>query len=167
MLKPFHLDTETGTTEDQITTMLSMLEKSAKPILLLGDGATRTESDEQLRVFLEKTSLYAAYTFMGKGSIDHRYARSLHCVGLGMKDIAVEVFDETDLVMCVGYDMAEWPPTRWNTTGETKIIHINSTCAEVDQHHTPDIEMIGSIPIILEVINAGGKLCTAPVEKVL
>ena len=44
VLKPFHLDTEIGTTEDQITTMLSMLEKSAKPILLLGDGATRTEA---------------------------------------------------------------------------------------------------------------------------
>ena len=104
-LPGFKPDNQSGTTDTQIETMLAMVEESTKPLLLLGDGATRTEADPQLKEFLDKTKLYAAYTFMGKGAINNLYDRSLHCVGMGMKDIAVEAFDEADLVICVGYDM--------------------------------------------------------------
>ncbi len=153
VLKPFHLDTGVGTTDDQIEKMLDMLANSQKPLLLIGDGGTRTEADDQLKVFLEKTKLYATYTFMGKGAIDNLYERSLHCVGLGMKDIALEAFEQSDLVICIGYDMVEWPPSRWNIGTNKFIVHINSAAAEVDQCYVPDLEMIGSIPRILEQID--------------
>jgi len=154
VLKPESFDDAIGTTEKPLQHCLDLLANSKKPLLLIGDGATRTESDKQLAEFLDKTKLYAAYTFMGKGAINHLYDRSLHCVGLGMKDVALEAFDASDLVICVGYDMVEWPPSKWNPNGDKTIIHINSADAEVDASYMPKLEMVGSIPVILDQINA-------------
>lgn len=141
------------TSENQIHQFLKLLSHSTHPLLLLGDGATRTESDNVIRKFLKETELYAAYTFMGKGVISNLYERSLHCVGLGLKDIALEAFEQADLVICVGYSMVEWAPVHWNIGIKKTIIHIDSAPAEIDAHYLPAIEMIGSIPRIIQQIN--------------
>jgi acetolactate synthase-1/2/3 large subunit len=141
------------TSNKQIIHFLDLLRKSKKPLLLLGDGATRTESDKTVRAFLKHTHLYAAYTFMGKGVISNLYERSLHCVGLGLKDIALQAFEESDLVICVGYSMVEWSPALWNIGEKKTIIHIDSAPAEIDAHYLPSLELIGSIPKIMEQIN--------------
>ena len=44
VLKPFQLSNEMGTTQQQIQAMLAMLAQSKKPLLLIGDGATRTQA---------------------------------------------------------------------------------------------------------------------------
>jgi acetolactate synthase-1/2/3 large subunit len=139
----------------QIETFLKLLAKSKKPLLLLGDGASRTECDPYVLEFLDKTKLYAAYTFMGKGVISNLYERSLHCVGLGIEDVALEAFKEADLVICVGYHVVEWLPANWNKGVKKTIIHIDSIGGETDNHYLPSLEMVGSIPQIIQQINAG------------
>lgn len=150
-LKPF-VHGMSGTTQGQIDEALELLANAKKPVLLLGDGATRQECDDVLAEILEKTKLYSAHTFMGKGAVTNLYERSLHCIGMGMKDFVIEAFEEADLVIAVGYDMVEYPPARWNNGTEKKIIHINSAIAEVDGHYIPDIEMVGNINTILQQI---------------
>ena len=138
----------------KIDNFLRLFESSKKPLLLLGDGATRTECDSAVREFLKKTKLYCAYTFMGKGVISNLYERSLHCVGLGLKDISLDAFEEADLVICIGYHMVEWSPINWNIGNKKSIIHIDSSPAEIDQYYLPTLEMVGSIPRIIQQIDA-------------
>lgn len=143
-----------GASITQIEQFLNLLTASHKPLLFIGDGAARMESDTEIRKFLEKTKLYCAYTFMGKGVVSNLYDRSLHCVGLGIKDIALQAFAQSDLIICVGYSMVEWSPAKWNIGITKKIIHIDSTPAEIDQHYLPVLEIIGSIPRIIHQINS-------------
>ena len=140
--------------EHQIHRCIQLLNDSKKPLLLLGDGATRTQSDAVIREFLKQTELYSAYTFMGKGVISNLYERSLHCVGLGLKDIALDAFAEADLVICIGYSMVEWSPAHWNMGSEKTIIHIDTAPAEIDANYLPALEMVGSIPRIMHQITA-------------
>lgn len=137
----------------QIDAALNLLQKAKKPLVLIGNSAVRTESDKPLRTFLEKTKLYAAYTFMGKGAISNLYERSLHCVGLGIKDLAIEAFEASDLVICVGYNMVEWAPERWNVGVKKDIIHIDTDAAEVDALYQPNVEMVGFIPSIMQQLS--------------
>ncbi|MDP3559124.1 MAG: acetolactate synthase large subunit [Legionellaceae bacterium] len=132
-----------------IQRFLELFSRSKKPLVLLGEGAVRTECDAVLATFLEKTGCYAAYTFMGKGCIGFQYPRSLHCVGLGLKDLAIEAFEQADLVICIGYNMIEWSPSQWNIGVQKHIIHIHSCPAEIDVAYPADLEMIGYIPSIL------------------
>lgn len=150
-LKPFR-EVLSGTTREQILEALDLLKASKKPILLCGDGANRTHCDPILKLILDKTQLYQAHTFMGKGAVSNLYERSLHCIGMGMKDFVIEAFEEADLVIAVGYDMVEYPPSRWNKGVDKKIIHINSAPAEVDAFYIPDVEMVGNIKAILTQI---------------
>ncbi len=142
-----------GTTPELIQKVLACLAQSKKPLLLLGDGAVREEADFVIREFMDKTGFYATYTFMGKGVIPHNHDRSLHCVGLGMKDFVIQAFEQSDCVLAIGYDMVEYSPSKWNVGVSKKIIHINNDIAEVDASYIPDIEIVGSIKIIMGQLN--------------
>ena len=86
-----------------------------------------------------------AVTFMGKGAIDDRSHLSLMAVGLQARDHVLSGFDRADLVVSVGYDLVEYGPQLWNPEGTKRILHIDTTPAEVDAAYRPEIELIGDI----------------------
>jgi len=154
--KPIYKPTnefERGVESLQVKLALNLIEDSKTPLLLIGHGAVREACDTELKEFMDKTGIYGAVTFMGKGAISARSPQSLYCVGLGMKDIALKAFDQSDLVIAIGYDMVEWHPDRWNSGCQKKIIHIDTTPAEVDKNYLPEIELVGEITGILKQIN--------------
>jgi acetolactate synthase-1/2/3 large subunit len=138
----------------ELTKALHLLKNSKAPLLLAGYGASFRECDAEIKRFMEATGIYGVTTFMGKGAIDARHPQSLQCVGLGMKDIAMEAFDKADLVITVGYGMVEWHPELWNPKHGKRLIHISANAAEVDKDYLPDVELVGDIVSILHEINA-------------
>lgn len=144
-----NIDIETGIDTVHLGKLVELIGQAKKGLVLVGNSAGRERCDEALTAFVDKTGFYGACTFMGKGVLSAKHERSLYCVGLGMKDIAVQAFDEADLVVCVGYDMVEWSPDKWNAKSAKKIIHISDASAEVDKHYLPDVEIIGHMPTIL------------------
>jgi acetolactate synthase I/II/III large subunit len=138
----------------QVERALDLLANSQSTVLLAGAGCVRERCDDSLKEFLDKTGIYGANTFMGKGAISARNPQSLYCVGLGMKDIAIQAFDQADLVICAGYDLVEWPADHWNEGHRKKIIHIDTLPAEVDKDYLPDVELIGNIKGALQLLNS-------------
>jgi acetolactate synthase I/II/III large subunit len=82
---------------------------------------------------------------MGKGAIDDRSHLSLMAVGLQARDHVLSGFDRADLVVSVGYDLVEYGPHRWNPDGTKRIVHIDTTPAEVDAAYQPEVELVGDI----------------------
>jgi acetolactate synthase I/II/III large subunit len=82
---------------------------------------------------------------MGKGAMDDRSHLSLMAVGLQARDHVLSGFDRADLVICVGYDLVEYAPARWNPDGRKRIVHIDTQPAEVDAQYRPEVELIGDI----------------------
>jgi len=138
----------------QVDRALALLAKSKTPILLAGGGCVREACDKSITAFLDKTGIFAATTFMGKGSVSARHPQSLYCVGLGMKDIAIQAYEKADLVICAGYDLVEWPPNHWNEGCSKTVIHIDTLPAEVDQDYMPDVELVGDLKGIFQALNA-------------
>jgi hypothetical protein len=52
-------------------------------------------------------------------------------------------FDRSDLIISVGYDLVEYAPARWNPDQSKRIIHLDTTPAEVDAAYRPEV-WIGS-----------------------
>ena len=77
-------------------------------------------------------------------------------VGLQARDHVLTGFDRADLVVCIGYDLVEYAPRRWNPDGTKRIIHIDTTPAEVDAAYRPEVELVGDIegtlPRLLEAV---------------
>ena len=144
---------ESGVNRYQVKRMLPIIAKANNPIMLVGAGCIREDVADELKQFMDVTGIYAAHTFMAKGVVDDRHSQSLRCVGLGMKDIALEAFEKSDCVLCLGYDMVEWHPDHWHIGVAKKIINIDVVPAELDANYIPTMEMIGSIKHTLQILN--------------
>lgn len=70
-------------------------------------------------------------------------------MGLGSKDYVNCGFDRADLILCVGYDMVEYHPSRWHMGKDKQIVHIDTEAAEVDEHYIVASGLVGSISAAL------------------
>lgn len=132
---------------------LDLLQSANKPLILAGNGAIRKLASKHMTEFVTRHNIPVVSTFMGKGAISDRHDQSLFSIGLGFKDYVVEAVEQADLVIAVGYDIAEYPPQRWNPDGDKPIVHIDFDPAEVYTHYDPEIEVTGDISAALWELN--------------
>ncbi|AFY68457.1 Acetolactate synthase [Thalassoporum mexicanum PCC 7367] len=131
----------------------AMLIANAKsPLILAGNGAIRARASQALTEFATRLNIPVVNTFMGKGIIPYTHPLSLWTIGLQQRDIISCAFDQTDLVICVGYDLIEYSPKKWNQIGNIPIIHIGEGRAEVDSSYIPKVEVVGDISDALHEI---------------
>ncbi len=139
--------------EKAIDRVMELLAQAERPIILAGNGCVRTRAAKQLNILVEKSGFYVTNTFMGKGAVSARHERSLMTAGLQSRDHVSESFDQADLVLCIGYDLVEWHPSVWNPKHNKRIIHIDFTPAEVDEHYRPEVEVVGDLAGAMWAIN--------------
>jgi acetolactate synthase-1/2/3 large subunit len=121
------------------------ISEARNPLILVGNGAIRAHASDALTHFATELNIPVANTFMGKGVIPYTHRLALWTVGLQQRDFISCGFDNTDLVIAVGYDLIEYSPKRWNPAGEIPIVHVNMTPAEVDSSYIPIAEVVGDI----------------------
>ena len=124
---------------------LTLLGEASRPIILAGNGAIRKRASKQLRILSEKYNIPVISTFMGKGAVSDRAEQSLHAVGMKARDIGVVALETADLVITVGYDIAEYDPAYWNTDNTRPIVHIDFEQAEVYRDYQPTVEIVADI----------------------
>ncbi|MBI3750528.1 MAG: acetolactate synthase large subunit [Chloroflexi bacterium] len=141
-------------TDEAIDHAARLIAASERPLILAGNGVLRRRAAPELRALARAVHVPVAATFMGKGAMDDRSHLSLMAVGLQARDHVMTGFDRADLVICVGYDLVEYAPSRWNPGGAKRIVHIDTQPAEVDAAYQPEVELIGDIGGTLERLRA-------------
>ena len=121
------------------------ISKSKNPLILVGNGAIRAGAGEELTEFATRMNIPVVNTFMGKGVIPYTHPLALWTVGLQQRDHINCAFDQTDLIIAVGYDLIEYSPKKWNPQGTIPIIHIGAEPAEIDSSYIPLVEVVGDI----------------------
>ncbi len=140
--------------DDKIVDRAYALIKAAKrPIILAGNGCIRKRASKQLRELCEQTGIGVISTFMAKGCVDMDADYCLYTVGLGAKDRVNLAIDDADLVITLGFDMVEYHPSTWNTSGDKPIIHADFLAAEIDENYLPETELIGDLAHTLWMLN--------------
>jgi acetolactate synthase-1/2/3 large subunit len=145
--------------KEKVFASFQSIEKAAEiisnadnPLILVGNGAIRADASEVLTEFASRLNIPVANTFMGKGVIRYTHPLALWAVGLQQRDYISCGFDRADLVICVGYDLIEYSPKKWNPNGSIPIIHIGMSPAEVDSSYIPSVEVVGDISDALKEI---------------
>ena len=139
---------------DKIAQAAGIISQAKYPVVMAGNGVVRAGADAALVAFAEKLNLPVATTFMAKGSIPSSHELSLGTVGLQGRDYIACGFDRADVVICVGYDMVEYHPHLWNKEKSIRIIHVDMSPAEVDEHYILECGVVGDINAALEGIAA-------------
>ncbi|MBW4424017.1 MAG: acetolactate synthase large subunit [Nostoc desertorum CM1-VF14] len=119
--------------------------QAVNPLILVGNGAIRAKASDAVTQFATLLNIPVANTFMGKGIIPYTHQLALWSVGLQQRDYITCGFDNTDLVIAIGYDLIEFSPKKWNRNGEIPIVHIGVSPAEIDSSYIPNAEVVGDI----------------------
>ena len=119
---------------------------------MAGNGVIRAQASDHLVHFAETLNIPVATTFMAKGAIPFSHRLSLGAVGLQATDYVSCGFDRADVIICVGFDMVEYHPYLWHKDKSSKIIHIDTLPAEVDQYYILEVGVLGDIAMALDAI---------------
>ena len=138
--------------EQKLQQAADLISNAKFPLVMAGNGVVRGKADDALVAFSEKLNLPIATTFMAKGSIPFSHDHCLGSVGLAATDYISCGFDRADVVVCIGYDIVEYHPHLWNKNKTAKIVHIDFSAAEVDEHYIVECGVIGDITQALNVI---------------
>jgi acetolactate synthase I/II/III large subunit len=122
-----------------------LIEQAKHPLILAGNGITRGHASEQFRALVENIKIPVVHTFMGKGALPWTNQLSLLTAGLGGKDYITCGFHQSDLIIAIGFDIAEYQPKNWNPSGATPILHIDTEEAETDENYPVKLNVIGDI----------------------
>ncbi len=136
---------------EPIEAVKGALNDATRPVLLVGNGVIRTRAASEFRDFVDATDAPVVSTYMGKGAISDADAHSLMTLKSGADDEPIEAIDRSDLVVAVGYDIAEHDPGDWNA-GERTLVHLDSEPAEVDDAYDPEIEIVADVGRTLDAL---------------
>jgi len=125
-----------------------------KPLILAGNGAIRNQAYQAIREFAEGLHIPLLNTFMAKGILPPQSPMFAGTLGLQFRDYASVVMEQADVVITIGYDFVEYAPAKWNPDRDKKIIHIDSTPAEVDAHYIVNVGVLGNLSLSLQEIQS-------------
>ncbi|EOI01855.1 acetolactate synthase, catabolic [Enterococcus moraviensis ATCC BAA-383] len=152
-IKPLS-DPKIGSASAQDIEYLSKKIQAAElPVFLVGMRASTEKEANAIRKIVEKTNIPVVETFQAAGVIsreleNHFFGR----VGLFRNQPGDMLLKRSDLVIAVGYDPIEYEARNWNAEGDSAIVVIDDTPAEIDYYFQPDRELIGDIAETLTVL---------------
>jgi len=141
-----------GPTRSTLQDASKMILNSYAPVILVGNGCIRNNASKIIRRFANLTGFYSMNTFMGKGVISDNSPTHMGTIGIKESDYALHALKLADVVISIGYDLVEYSPKNWNGSNLKKIIHIDSTSAEVDNYYNPDIEISGDLNLTINLL---------------
>lgn len=131
---------------------LALIKQAKHPLILAGNGIIRARAEDKLLAFAETFHLPVVNTFMAKGVISFKHELAIGTAGLQSGDYQNCGFELADVIICIGFDMAEYHPRVWHASRDRTIIHIDSQPAEVDDAYIPSVEILGDIYRNLELM---------------
>jgi acetolactate synthase-1/2/3 large subunit len=140
--------------QEKVEQVARLIDEAGAPLVLVGNGVIRQRASEAVVAFIERLKLPAVTTFMAKGAVPASHPLCAGTIGLQARDPAAFGLEQADLVLCVGYDMVEYDPARWNPKADKRIVHIDSAPAEVDAHYVLAAGIVGDIADAVERIAA-------------
>ncbi len=143
--------------EKAIERAAALLADAERPVVLAGNGGIRTRSSERLRSFVDQTDIPVVATYMGKGAVSDADDHSLFTLDSGSDEQAASAIERADVVLTVGYDIAEHDPENWNPNLDKRIIHLDFEPAEVYEHYNPQSEIVSDVSAGLRAIQEKGE----------
>jgi acetolactate synthase I/II/III large subunit len=148
----------------------AIINSAQRPVALLGLLASRPENADAVRAFLRKSGLPVVGTFQAAGAVSADLFKNF-AGRIGQLDNTPgdELLATADVIVAVGYDPVEYDPSIWNHSRSLRIIHIDSTRADVDNFYSPVVEVLGGIAASLsQLADLVSPLVLAPdVERFL
>jgi acetolactate synthase-1/2/3 large subunit len=123
------------------------------PVVLLGLLASKPVNAAAVQEFVGWSNLPVVGTFQSAGALGaHLLEQFGGRVGQLANQPADRLLDSADLVITIGYDPVEYPPSEWNRSSFRKLIHVDVVRSDLDNCYRPTVELQGDIAATLKAL---------------
>ena len=138
-----------------IQTLLDMIEKSERPLVLVGGGVIRSRNAvPEFRKFIERLDAPVTSTIMGGGACPGSHPLFTGMIGMHGSHASNMASDECDLLIAIGCRFSDRVATDpADFAANAKIVHIDIDRAEIDKNVKTDHHIIGDARRVLELLN--------------
>ena len=139
----------------EVEKAVEMINKSEKPLVVWGQGVILGNAEEELKIFLEKSGIPAAWTILGLSAISTNHPLNRGMVGMHGNYAPNILTNECDLLIAIGMRFDDRVTGDLKTYAkQAKIIHLELDPAEVNKNVHVDLALISDCKISLkELIN--------------
>jgi len=139
----------------EVEKAVEMINKSEKPLVVWGQGVILGNAEEELKIFLEKSGIPAAWTILGLSAISTDHPLNRGMVGMHGNYAPNILTNECDLLIAIGMRFDDRVTGDLKTYAkQAKIIHLELDPAEVNKNVHVDLALISDCKISLkELIN--------------
>lgn len=139
-----HIATSYAGDED-LHAVAELISNAKAPLMIIGGGAATDVVAMELQNFIARTQIPVVCTFEGAGMVTREHeAMFMGRLGVFQNQPCNHLIKQADVVICVGYNIAELDPIIWNQ-GKPKLVHIHQVAPIVDDGYRPELQLIGSI----------------------
>lgn len=132
--------------ENALAYAAGLINTAQQPVLLLGQEASRPGNAVAIRQLLHQHRLPVVSTFQAAGVIPREL---LPCfvgrVGLFKNQPGDVLLSESDLVVAIGFNPAEYDPEIWNNSQKRAVVHIDYQPCQIRRGYHPTAELVGDI----------------------
>lgn len=127
--------------------LVELIKNSKMPVILVGQRGADEEITTALRKLLSDYSLPVVETYQAAGVVSRDLEQQSYFgrIGLFRNQVGNQLLQQSDLVIAVGYDPIEYEPRNWNKEGNLRIVNLDTLPAQIDNHYTPIMQLVGNI----------------------
>ncbi len=122
----------------------ALIDQARKPLLLFGQGVIIGRAEAELREFIEKTGIPAAWTLLGLSALPTNHPLNVGMLGMHGNYAPNIKTNEADLIIAVGMRFDDRVTSKVSTYArDAKIIHLEIDPSEVNKIIKADVAVIG------------------------
>jgi acetolactate synthase, large subunit, biosynthetic type len=147
------------TDENQIAEAAAIINSAKKPLALVGQGVILANAESDLKKFLDKTDIPAAWTLLGASAMPHDYRLNKGFLGMHGNIAPNMKTNECDVLIAIGMRFDDRITGDLNSYArQAKIVHLDVDPAEINKNVKVDAPVLGNVkttlPLLTEKLNA-------------
>ena len=144
----------------QIDAAVALINGAKKPFALVGQGVVLANAEEELKAFLEKGNIPAAWTLLGASAMSTDFPLNKGFLGMHGNVAPNMKTNECDVLIAIGMRFDDRVTGDLKTYAkQAKIIHLDIDAAEIGKNVIPDAPVLGSakdtLPALTAKLNEG------------
>jgi len=139
----------------QIEVAAALINGAKKPFALIGQGVILANAEAELKAFLEKADIPAAWTLLGASAMSYDFPLNKGFLGMHGNVAPNMKTNECDVLIAIGMRFDDRVTGDLKTYAkQAKIIHLDIDAAEIGKNVIPDAPVLGSAKDTLPSLTA-------------
>jgi acetolactate synthase-1/2/3 large subunit len=140
---------------EHVDAAVSLINAAKKPFVLFGQGVILGRAEKELKIFLEKSGIPAAWTIMGLSALPSDHPLNVGMLGMHGNYAPNVLTNECDVLIAIGMRFDDRVTGRLDKYArQAKVIHLDIDPAEIDKNVKTTVSVWGDCKETLPLLTA-------------